>query len=108
MTMNFVVFESGSRAGLSAELFFEHYVDATGAKHRLFLSDLDEDFQHIVSRHPQVSLIHDRQAFEMLSAGEAVIFPPTNSLVSPILWLHKWHQNTAFLASSHITTKSST
>ena len=75
MTMNFVVFESGSRAGLSAELFFEHYVDATGAKHRLFLSDLDEDFQHIVSRHPQVSLIHDRQAFEMLSAGEAVIFP---------------------------------
>ena len=50
MTMNFVVFESGSRAGLSAELFFEHYVDATGAK----------------------------------------------------------HQNTAFLASSHITTKSST
>ena len=45
VTMNFVVFESGSRAGLSAELFFEEYVKATGAKHQLFLSDLDEDFQ---------------------------------------------------------------
>ena len=73
--MNFVVFESGSRAGLSAELFFEHYVDATGAQHQLFLSDLDEDFQHIVSRYPQVHLIHDSQAFAMLEAGEALIFP---------------------------------
>lgn len=73
--MNFVVFESGSRAGLSAELFFENYVNAVGAKHRLFLSDLDEDFQRIVSRHPQVHLIHDSQAFKMLEAGEAVIFP---------------------------------
>ena len=53
--MNFVVFESGSRAGLSAELFFEHYVDATGAQHQLFLSDLDESFQRIVSRHRQVA-----------------------------------------------------
>lgn len=75
MTMNFVVFESGSRAGLSAELFFEEYVNATGAQHKLFLSDLDEDFQHIVSRHSQVHLIHDSQAFEMLAADEAVIFP---------------------------------
>ena len=73
--MNFVVFESGSRAGLSAELFFEEYVKATGAKHQLFLSDLDEDFQHIVSRHTQVHLIHDVQAFEMLESGEAMIFP---------------------------------
>lgn len=73
--MNFVVFESGSRAGLSAELFFEHYVDATGAQHQLFLSDLDESFQRIVSRHRQVHLIHDNHAFEMLEAGEAVIFP---------------------------------
>ncbi len=73
--MNFVVFESGSRAGLSAELFFESYISATGAQHQLFLSDLDTDFQHIVSRHPQVHLIHDSQAFKMLEAGEAVIFP---------------------------------
>ncbi len=73
--MNFVVFESGSRAGLSAELFFEQYVNATGAEHQLYLSDLDESFQHIVSRHRQVHLIHDTQAFELLEAGEAVIFP---------------------------------
>ena len=73
--MNYIVFESGSRAGLSAELFFEEYVNSTGAQHQLFLSDLDEDFQHIVSRHPQVHLIHDSEAFEMLKAGDAVIFP---------------------------------
>ena len=73
--MIFVVFESGSRAGLSAELFFEEHVSATGAQHQLFLSDLDEDFQHIESRHPQVHLIHDSLAFDMLEAGEAVIFP---------------------------------
>lgn len=73
--MNFIVFESGSRAGLSTELFFEQYVNVTGAQHELFLSDLDEDFQHIVSRHPQVHLIHDSKAFEMLKAGEAVVFP---------------------------------
>ena len=73
--MKFVVFESGSRAGLSAELFFEQYVTATGARHELFLSDLDEDFQHIVSRHPQVHLIHDSQAFKLLEADDAVIFP---------------------------------
>ena len=73
--MNYVVFESGSRAGLSAELFFEQYVNVTEAHHQLFLSDLDEDFQHIISRHPQVHLIHDSQAFKMLVAGDAVIFP---------------------------------
>lgn len=73
--MNFVVFESGSRAGLSAELFFEQYVNVTRAHHQLFLSDLDKDFQHIVARHPQVHLIHDSQAFKMLEAGETVIFP---------------------------------
>ena len=73
--MNYIVFESGSRAGLSAELFFEEYVNSTGAQHQLFLSDLDEDFQRIVSRHPKVHLIHDSQAFKMLENGEAVIFP---------------------------------
>jgi hypothetical protein len=73
--MNFIVFESGSRAGLSAELFFEHYVNHTGAQHHLYLSDFDESFQYIVSRHPQVHLIHDSRAFEMLEVGNAVIFP---------------------------------
>ena len=73
--MNYVVFESGSRAGLSAELFFEQYVNVTGIQHQLFLSDLDENFQHIVSRHPHVHLIHDSQAFEILKNGDAAIFP---------------------------------
>ena len=73
--MNFIVFESGSRAGLSAELFFEQYVNTTGAAHQLFLSDLDESFQHVVARHPQVYHIHDSKAFEMLQNGDAIIFP---------------------------------
>ena len=73
--MNYVVFESGSRAGLSAELFFEHYVKATGSKHQLFLSDLDEHFQNIEMRHPQVKHVHDSAVTKMLVDGNAVIFP---------------------------------
>lgn len=73
--MNFVVFESGSRAGLSAELFFEHYVNATGSQHQLFLSDLDVDFQNIETRHPQVKHVHDSAVTKMLVDGNAVIFP---------------------------------
>lgn len=73
--MNFIVFESGSRAGLSAELFFEEYVRQSGSKHMLYLSDLDQDFHRIAKRHPQVERIHDSQAFEMLKSGNAVIFP---------------------------------
>ncbi len=73
--MDYIVFESGSRAGLSAELFFDDYVNASGTHHRLFLSDLDNDFTRIISPHPQVHLIHDSQAFEILSNGDAAIFP---------------------------------
>lgn len=73
--MNFIVFESGSRAGLSAELFFEEYVKQSGSKHMLYLSDLDQDFQRIAMRHPQVKRIHDSQAFEILKSGNASIFP---------------------------------
>ena len=73
--MNYVVFESGSRAGLSAQLFFEYHVNVAGGGHQLFLSDLDEDFQRIVPRHELVHHIHDSRALKMLEAGEAVIFP---------------------------------
>ena len=73
--MNFVVFESGSRAGLSAELFFEFYRKRSSSGDTLFLSDLDEDFSSIEKLFPQVERIHDSKALEMLASGDAVVFP---------------------------------
>ncbi len=94
--MNFIVFESGSRAGLSAELFFEDYVKRNSVNHTLYLSDLDEDFKRIAERHPQVKRIHDSRALEMLKAGDAVVFPAdeitrqVNDLVAEIVTHHSF------------------
>lgn len=94
--MNFVVFESGSRAGLSAELFFEDWIKKSKANHTLFLSDLDKDFQRITERNPRVKRIHDNEAFEILKAGDTVIFPAdeltrqSNSLATEIASHHSF------------------
>ena len=74
--MNYIVFESGSRAGLSTELFFVNYCAMMpGTAHMLYLSDMDTMFQHIESTHPRVRHIHDKEAFKLLEQPESVIFP---------------------------------
>ena len=70
--MNFVVFESGSRAGLSAELFFEDWIKKSNTNHTLFLSDLDKDFQRITERNPRVKRIHDNEAFDLLKENDFI------------------------------------
>ena len=74
--MNYIVFESGSRAGLSAELFFVNYCHMVpDSGDMLYLSDMDTMFQHIESTHPRVRHMHDREAFNLLEQPETNIFP---------------------------------
>ena len=74
--MNYIVFESGSRAGLSAEVFFMDYCKRhPQTPDRLYTSDLDPMFSQIQSPHPRIEHICDDVAFDILAAGDACIFP---------------------------------
>lgn len=111
----YLVFESGSRAGLSAELFFLAWRKQNGWKDgegdMLFLSDSDELYKSIRSRCPNVTRIDDYNAIASIVAyGDKSVFPADeltrqcNSTVreyvsnDPIakvdeLWYYKAHMN---------------
>ncbi|MBR5101668.1 MAG: hypothetical protein IK092_00910 [Muribaculaceae bacterium] len=72
---NFIVFESGSRAGLSAELFFIEYVRRTGSADQLYLSDLDEAFSSTRPIHGSVHHVHDSVLADIINRGDAYFFP---------------------------------
>lgn len=74
--MNYVVFESGSRAGFSAEMFFriwkKQYPDNNA---KLILSDIDTLFSELPTTHPDIERLKDRQTIARLSLKNSRIFP---------------------------------
>ena len=74
--MNYVVFESGSRAGFSAEKFFhiwkKRYPDNNA---KLILSDIDTLFSELPIAHPGIKRLKDWQTIAGLSLKNCRIFP---------------------------------
>lgn len=74
--MNYVVFESGSRAGFSAEMFFriwkKRYPDNNA---KLILTDIDSLFSELPTTHPNVKRQKDWQTIARLSLKNCRIFP---------------------------------
>ncbi len=74
--MNYVVFESGSRAGFSAEMFFriwkKRYPDNNA---KLILSDIDTLFSELPIAHPDIKRLKDWQTIARLSLKNCRIFP---------------------------------
>lgn len=74
--MNYVVFESGSRAGFSAEMFFriwkKRYPDNNA---KLILSDIDTLFSELPTTHPDIERQKDWQAIARLSLKNYRVFP---------------------------------
>lgn len=72
----FVVFESGSRAGLSAERFFMDYLRRhPQCDDVLLMADADPMFPTIASPHPAVRHISDAEAMRAVESEGAYIFP---------------------------------
>lgn len=74
--MNYVVFESGSRAGFSAEMFFriwKNHHKENDAK--LILSDIDTLFGELPTTHPDVERKNDWQTIARLSLNGYRVFP---------------------------------
>lgn len=74
--MNYVVFESGSRAGFSAEMFFriwkKRYPDNNA---KLILSDIETLFSELPTAHPDIERLKDWQTIARLSLKSCRIFP---------------------------------
>jgi hypothetical protein len=74
--MNYVVFESGSRAGFSAEMFFriwkKRYPDNNA---KLILTDIDSLFSELPTTHSNVKRQKDWQTIARLSLKNCRIFP---------------------------------
>ncbi len=74
--MNYVVFESGSRAGFSAEMFFriwkKHHKDNDA---KLILSDIDTLFSELPTAHSDIERKKDWQTIARLSLKNCRIFP---------------------------------
>jgi hypothetical protein len=74
--MNYVVFESGSRAGFSAEMFFRVWKNRHKDNDaKLILSDIDMYFSELPTTHPDVERLKDWQAIARLSLNNCRIFP---------------------------------
>lgn len=74
--MNYVVFESGSRAGFSAEMFFRiwkrHHKNNDA---KLILTDIDTLFSELPTTHPDIERQKDWQAIARLSLKNYRVFP---------------------------------
>lgn len=74
--MNYVVFESGSRAGFSAEMFFRvwknHHKDNYA---KLILSDIDTLFSELPTTHQDIERLKDWQTIARLSNKNCRVFP---------------------------------
>ncbi len=74
--MNYVVFESGSRAGFSAEMFFRIWKNHhKGNDVKLILSDIDTLFGELPTTHPDVERKNDWQTIARLSLKNCRVFP---------------------------------
>ncbi len=74
--MNYVVFESGSRAGFSAEMFFRIWKNHhKGNDVKLILSDIDTLFGELPTTHPDVERMNDWQTIARLSLNGYRVFP---------------------------------
>lgn len=72
--MRYFGFESGSRAGLSTELFFEDYRSNVQCNDTLLLADIDENYLKVVPTHPFVKRISDSEAKQVINEKDFV-FP---------------------------------
>lgn len=74
--MNYVVFESGSRAGFSAEMFFRIWKKRYPNNNaKLILSDIDTLFSELPTTHPDIERLKDWQTIARLTSKNSRIFP---------------------------------
>ncbi len=79
--MKYIAFESGSRAGLSTELFFKQYLyKAHSHEDLLYLSDKDSLYSKIISDSPYIKRIDDNEALSMLSKDCTITIFPADEL----------------------------
>ena len=74
--MNYVVFESGSRAGFSAEMFFRVWKKQHPDNNaKLILSDIDTLFSELPTTHQDIERLKDWQTIARLSNKNCRVFP---------------------------------
>lgn len=74
--MNYVVFESGSRAGFSAEMFFRVWKKQHPDNNaKLILSDIDTLFSELPTTHADIERLKDWQTIARLSNKNCRVFP---------------------------------
>ncbi len=74
--MNYVVFESGSRAGFSAEMFFRVWKKQHPDNNaKLILSDIDTLFSELPTAHSDIERLKDWQTIARLSNKNYRLFP---------------------------------
>ena len=80
----YIVFEGGSRAGLSAELFFRAWRKQNGWDDRegdvLYLADSDPVFRSIATSCGNIKRITEQEAYRLIQYGEDVIVFPADEL----------------------------
>lgn len=73
--MRWVVFESGSRAGLSAELFFRQYIEKTGSDDVLVMADSNPTVNAVACPCEQIVRVPEDDGLMMLNEEDTFVFP---------------------------------
>lgn len=72
--MKWVAFEAGSRAGLSALMFFRQYKKLTGSDDELFMVDEDRAYLSTDVRCDSVTMLYPKMLSDLFS-GQCTVFP---------------------------------
>ena len=80
----YIVFEAGSRAGLSAEIFFRAWQKQNGWENGngdvLYLADSDQTYCSVPSQSENIIRISEQEAVNLIQSGEDVVVFPGDEL----------------------------